>query len=187
MPLCLMRCRPNAVCCALAVLAACGGSDRQHASEVAPPDADDSQGDTGPGEQLSPAGPSMTLVSPVADAVVKAGEPLVLDLTAVLTNAATDPNGDAVTLHCQWFVDGADAHLATATAPATRTAKGEHWKVIVVASDPGGQTATASAEVVIGNAPPTCDQAIFLPSEGDTRTTLTCACSDRHCFGSPSS
>jgi hypothetical protein len=100
------------------------------------------------------------------------------DLAVVIDTAASDPDG-AVTLSYRWLVDGVDAQVRTANVPASKTARGQTWKVEVVAEDEVGNAATTTAEVVIGNSAPTCGQALVLPSGGTTSTTFTCRCSDR--------
>ncbi|MBL8784420.1 MAG: hypothetical protein JNJ59_05925 [Deltaproteobacteria bacterium] len=100
------------------------------------------------------------------------------DLAVVIDTAASDPDG-AVTLSYRWLVDGVDAQVRTANVPAAKTARGQTWKVEVVAEDEVGNAATTTAEVVIGNSAPTCGQALVLPSGGTTSTTFTCRCSDR--------
>ncbi|MFO0745909.1 MAG: hypothetical protein U1F43_09575 [Myxococcota bacterium] len=99
-------------------------------------------------------------------------------LHAAITTAATDPDGDVTTSY-RWLKDGVDSGLQTADVPAAATAKGELWKVVVSATDSGGNTVTASAEVTIGNSAPTCGQALVLPSAGTTTTAFTCSCPDR--------
>lgn len=69
---------------------------------------------------------------------------------------STDDNGDEITYEYAWFKDGAKVpDLTGATVPAARTARGDSWRVEVIARDAAAASPAASAAVEIVNAPPT--------------------------------
>jgi hypothetical protein len=102
------------------------------------------------------------------------------DLRVVVISNAGDPDGDAVTYSYLWFKDGAlvDDQVGD-TVPADVTAKGEAWRVVVVASDGALDGPPAEAEVTILNtapiatvvvapeAPLTVDDLVVIASAGD--------------------
>lgn len=68
-----------------------------------------------------------------------------------------DANGDEVTFEYTWFKDGEPVQgLSGPNVSADRTARGESWRVEVVARDASTSSPAGSAAVEIGNAPPTC-------------------------------
>ncbi|MGB0590515.1 MAG: hypothetical protein ACPGU1_12635 [Myxococcota bacterium] len=104
------------------------------------------------------------------------------DLIVTLVHSATDENraSDTLTYRYRWFADDvARPDLTGPTVPATATLRGQVWSVQVAASDPYGYGGSSVAEVTIGNAPPTCEEASLLPNMVETTTALTCLCSKR--------
>lgn len=91
-----------------------------------------------PGVRLSPASP--TTVDP---------------LVAELVEEAEDPEGAELSYHYAWFVDGASSAASSGpTLPAEATARGQLWRVEVVADDGLQQGPAGADEVTIDNSPP---------------------------------
>lgn len=96
------------------------------------------------------------------------------DLNAILLAPSTDPDGDPVTYAYAWRRDGVDAGPLDSTLPATETAKGQTWSVVVTPSDDAGSGETATASVTIANTPPSLDSAVISPEEPQAGDALTC-------------
>lgn len=96
-------------------------------------------------------------------------------LEAVIAEDAVDPEGDPLTYRYVWTVDGEDAELSDADIPAEETARGEVWAVEVYANDGSFEGLPGSAEVVIGNTPPSIADVGLAPTEAFEGDTLSCA------------
>ncbi|MDP6943354.1 MAG: hypothetical protein QF464_04325 [Myxococcota bacterium] len=104
------------------------------------------------------------------------------DLTVTIVHEATDENRGSHVLgyRYRWFVDHVERDdLHAPTVPHTATLRGQSWTVRVSATDPYGYGDEAPASVIIGNALPTCDEAVLLPQVATTTTSLTCLCPNR--------
>lgn len=97
-----------------------------------------------------------TLRPPVAPVVrIQPDAPTTLDaLSYVVDRPASDPDGDSLTWHSAWYVDGRAADGWTDTVPSDATTKGEVWELRVVVTDGVLSSETALDVVVIGNTPP---------------------------------
>lgn len=92
------------------------------------------------------------------EVVIQPSAPTTLDdLRAQITVAPTDPEGGGVGLTYSWFRDGAPVPGGLDLMPASTTAKGQVWRVQVVAQDLEWDSEPFSAEITIGNAPPAID------------------------------
>ena len=77
------------------------------------------------------------------------------DLTAEMTVASTDADGDPISYTWAWTLDGAaQADLTTETVPGDRVARGQVWSVTVTPNDGVDDGPSASAETMIGNGLP---------------------------------
>lgn len=117
-----------------------------------------------------PEGSTQVTISPAAPTTSDA-------LTATVSGAATDPDGQVVTYRYAWTRDGVPAQISQAQVPASATARGQTWQVRAVPSDGDHEGEVGEASVVIGNAPPTIKSATLLPSAVATDGTLTCSAS----------
>ena len=96
-------------------------------------------------------------------------------LTVAFDAYAVDPDGDPVSYTYRWSRDGAATlENGSKTLSATLTERGETWSVTVVPRDPWGDGPTASAQVVIGNSPPSVGTVVVLPSVGTADTVFSC-------------
>ncbi|MDP6943782.1 MAG: hypothetical protein QF464_06490, partial [Myxococcota bacterium] len=121
-----------------------------------------------------PSAPTISL-SPEAPAT---GDDLVVTIVADGVDANRD--GSELTYTYQWFVSGELREDQTGPiVSSTATVRGQTWEVRVAGNDPTGPGDEATASVTIGNAVPTCETVVMLPSAGDTKTSFTCLCSDR--------
>jgi hypothetical protein len=78
------------------------------------------------------------------------------DLKANVITAATDPEGAAVALRFQWVKNGSpQGDLTTDTVPASKTAKGDSWTVVVTPNDGKVDGTPGQATVTIANTAPT--------------------------------
>lgn len=126
----------------LLVLAACDGSSDKPADETGVPAPNQAPG--APVVELSPAVPTT-----------------VDDLRVVVLADAADPDGDAVTYRYVWFRNGALVEDQVGdTVPADVTAKGDTWRVVVVATDGSFDGTPAEAEATVINSAPAATVAV---------------------------
>lgn len=86
-----------------------------------------------------------------------------------------DPDGDTVTLHYAWTVDGAPAGGDAAVLPQAAFTRGALVAVTVTGSDgQGGVSAPLTGEVEIGDAPPVPGTARVEPLDPLSSDDLTC-------------
>jgi len=99
-------------------------------------------------------------------------EPLTTDdLVATLDTPVSDPNDDELTYTWSWTRNAQPVEVDGETVSSELTARGQVWQVQVVASDGKEQAPTLSAEVVIGNTPPTAT--VDLPESAETDDDIT--------------
>lgn len=105
-------------------------------------------------------------------------EPAAPDTDDLLTAFVANPDA-SLTYSYSWTADG----VAAATGPvvaAAATERGQRWVVTVIATTRGELASPpATAEVLIGNAAPRCDEAVLLPVAGDADTNFHCDCLER--------
>jgi hypothetical protein len=97
------------------------------------------------------------------------------DLLAVVDVPATDPDGDALSYAYAWWVDGSPSPYVSDTVPAAATARGQTWRVEVVAFDGYGWGPPGADEREIGNLQPVVTDVQVRPDPGYTTDTLSCA------------
>ncbi len=115
-------------------------------------DSDDPEGTTEPPDPDEPNRPP-----DVPDLQLGPDEATTADaLVASLRADPRDPDGDAVTVHYVWSVDGVrQSDLDDATLiPAERTAKGQTWEVIAESFDGTDYSERVSASLVVADSPP---------------------------------
>lgn len=97
-----------------------------------------------------------------------------------LSAAVTLPDGaEGAEVTYRWLRDGLDSGLNGNVAPSQLTERGDEWEVRVTIDIGHGQVSEGSAKVLILNTPPSCDEALMLPSAGVTTDTFECTCSTR--------
>lgn len=81
-----------------------------------------------------------------------------------------------ITFSYAWSVDGAaSAEHTTNTVPASATAKGQTWSVVVTATDERGASVAFEADTLVLNTPPVVDTVTMTPTSFDASSTLTAA------------
>ena len=106
-------------------------------------------------------------------------EPTTLDdLVAGITVASLDPDGDAITYTWSWLRDGvASSASTTEVLPASATAKGEEWTVVLTPSDGLTDGSPGRASVRIQNSPPVLTSLAFSPAAPVTDDVLAASSS----------
>jgi len=94
------------------------------------------------------------------------------DLTALITEEATDPDGDDLRLTWTFTRNGTAWAVPGTTVPMAETARGQEWAVTVVASDGEWESAPFSDSVIIANSPPVVLSAAFEDTSPTTRDLL---------------
>ena len=98
------------------------------------------------------------------------------DLFAVLTAPAIDPDGDPITYLYTWYLDGVFYSEGSATSiSAEATAKGQTWRVVVVASDGTATSEPVDDSIVVQNTPPSIESVNLTPDDASAGDTLDCA------------
>ena len=95
------------------------------------------------------------------------------DLVAELARPSVDPEGTVVTYTYLWL-SGSDiqADLTTERVPASRTSKGDTWRVIVTPSDGELDGPSAEATATVANAAPSIGSVHIEPTAPGTTTDL---------------
>lgn len=107
---------------------------------------------------------------------IEPGAPITGDgLALVFDQLAVDPEGYDVTYTIAWTVDGGDAGNTGEVVDAGLTVRGEVWAVTVVASDGVNDSDVATAQVVVGNAPPNAADVVISPAAPTIADTLSCS------------
>ncbi|MGI5819484.1 MAG: hypothetical protein ACOX9R_15450 [Armatimonadota bacterium] len=113
----------------------------------------------------APSAPSISL-SPTS--------PRTSDTLVTGAAGSTDPDGDDVTYEYTWYRDGAvQTSLKGATVSSERTAKGQTWRVVVIATDGSADSTGADASVTIINSAPTQPTVSITPDAPSTGDDLT--------------
>ena len=94
-------------------------------------------------------------------------------LTASITVASYDPNGDAITYTYAWTRNGTLTSYTGSTVAAADTSRGDVWQVVVTPYDGLDTGATATDTLVVGNAAPTLSSVTITPTVAYTDDTLT--------------
>lgn len=95
------------------------------------------------------------------------------DLTAAVTVASVDPEGDAISYAWSWTVGGVATSHTSAIVAAADTARGEVWVATATPSDGRGDGAPGTASITIGNAAPAVTGASLSPTSPQTHDTIT--------------
>jgi len=103
---------------------------------------DDDTGDDDTGGNQPPTAP-VVAIDPEAPSPSS-------DLTCVVTEEATDPDGDELEYNFLWTKDGESTPLHTDTVPSTATLEGEEWACYATAFDGVLVGPAGSASAVIG-------------------------------------
>jgi len=90
--------------------------------------------------------PPTAPVIAIEPAEPQAGE----DLTCVIVEPSTDPDGDEVAYAYAWTAHGLDTNLTADTVPGAYTQQGEEWSCTVVAADGQAESPPAVATITIG-------------------------------------
>jgi formylglycine-generating enzyme required for sulfatase activity len=96
-------------------------------------------------------------------------------LTASVTTASTDADGDAVTVAWTWLKDGVATAFTGPTVPATATTKGETWTARATPSDGTHAGTPGEASVVIANTAPDVTSVSVTPASAPVGAAVTCA------------
>lgn len=136
-------------------------------------DGSDSELDTADGTDVANQPPSapVVVISPTAPTTLD-------DLRAELVTPAIDPEGATLSYTFSWTRDDSPTpHLAPEVS-ASETARGQRWRVVVVANDGESDSTPASAEVVIGNSAPSGGAVTLDPAAVREGELLSCIASD---------
>jgi len=134
----------------LALWTGCPADDDDSAGDDATGDddtADDDTGDddTGDDDTVDNAPPTAPVVAIDPEAPTPS-----TDLTCVITEDATDPDGDPLEYNYLWTVDGASTAFYSDTVLAAATVEGEEWACYATAFDGHLVGPAGSASAVIG-------------------------------------
>jgi hypothetical protein len=95
------------------------------------------------------------------------------DLTAAISVAATDPEGDAISYTWSWTRGGTATSHTTAAIPAADTTRAEVWVATATPSDGYGSGTAGDASVTIGNAAPIISSVTLSPTSPETDDTVS--------------
>lgn len=120
-----------------------GDEDADGLADCADPDCDcDTGAGTGSGTDNAPPDGLVVAIEPAAPVPGDA-------LTCAVTTAATDPDGDAVTVSFAWLQDGVDAGIPSETVPAATTSEGQVWTCEATPSDGTEDGPSATDSVLV--------------------------------------
>lgn len=102
------------------------------------------------------------------------GRPVTTDpLRVVITERSTDIEGEGISYHYRWYLDGViQTGLTGDTLPDPLTSKGQNWSVEVRAYDGWNESLPNTAWKVIQNAPPRIKSIIVPPSFNEDTESL---------------
>ena len=124
------------------------------------------------------------VVKPDLDAPIVTIEPQSADTTVTLL-AVVAANRDPTSAHedpqysYAWYRNGEEMGITGTTVGAAQTVKGDTWQVRVIATIGDWQSSEGTAQVLIDNAVPACQNATLAPNEGTVGTSFECECIDR--------
>ena len=95
-------------------------------------------------------------------------------LSATISSASVDPDGDAVSYTFAWLRDGVDTAETASSVDSSSTAKGQVWTVLVTPADGSAMGDAGSASATIGNTAPVLDGVTVTPSDPSAADTLSC-------------
>ncbi|MFH1469813.1 MAG: Ig-like domain-containing protein [Pseudomonadota bacterium] len=96
-------------------------------------------------------------------------------LTVSLLTPAVDPEGDAIAYGYAWYRNGVLSSASTSgVLPASATAKGETWRVVVTPNDGLADGAPGEDSVVIANSAPVLASVALTPDPASVSSTLSC-------------
>jgi hypothetical protein len=116
---------------------------------------------------------------PTTPAISLSPDPAYTDdaLAVTIDTESEDPEGGAVSYEYTWYLGGQPSTASSgASLDASETARGDLWRVAVVAVDSSGlESDPAQASLTIQNSPPEADAATLSPDPAGTDDVITCA------------
>ncbi len=94
-------------------------------------------------------------------------------LNVVIDADAYDSDGDTITYHYYWYLNGIDSGYTSNPLPASATTRGDVWTVYVIPDDGASEGPAGVDSVTIGNGPPSLGSVSITPGTAYTDTTLT--------------
>jgi|GEM_PF-2936756 len=96
------------------------------------------------------------------------------DLSVAIENPSIDVDGDQVTYQYKWHKDGDGQNPVTSPIlGASHTSIGDTWQITVTPTDGEANGPASSADITLGNSPPTKPAIAILPDQPLTEDSLT--------------
>jgi hypothetical protein len=114
---------------------------------------------------------------PVPEVSLAPEAPATGDSITATAAIGVDGDGDTLTLVYAWLQDGAATAYAAAVLPASATAKGEVWTVMVAGNDGYVDGDAAEASTTIANTAPTISSPSISPASPSNTDLVTCTAS----------